>query len=60
MIAIFTLTVNPETQEMSFIGNIEPKMALPVLQQIVIMEAVKEAEKAKEVASKEAIAGLPE
>jgi len=37
---IFTFTINLETQEAAFAGNIEPQAALQILQQIVIMNTV--------------------
>jgi len=37
----FTFTINPQTQEAVFVGNIEPQVALGILQQIVISEAVR-------------------
>ena len=40
---IFTFTVNTETQEANFSGNIQPRVALQFLQDIVISEAVRQA-----------------
>lgn len=38
---IFTFTINTDTQEGNFAGNVEPKVALNILQQLVIADAVK-------------------
>lgn len=46
---IFTLTINTETQEATFAGNMEAQVALQVLQQIVIADAIS---KAKETPNK--------
>jgi hypothetical protein len=40
---IFSITVNPETREAAFAGNVEPVAALQILQQIVIDQAVQKA-----------------
>jgi len=48
MMLTFTFTVNPETQEAAFAGNIEPLAALQILQQLVIAEAIKKAKEVKE------------
>jgi len=40
---IFAFTINTETQEAAFSGNIEIQPALGILQQIAIAEAVKKA-----------------
>ena len=48
MMIIFAFTINPETQEAAFAGNIEPIAALQILQQLVIMEAVRKAREVKE------------
>ena len=40
---IFTFSINPETKEAAFAGNIEPMQALQVLQQLVIAEAIRKA-----------------
>ena len=40
---IFAFTINTETQEATFSGNVEPQAALQVLQQLAIAEAVKKA-----------------
>ena len=48
MMLTFTFTVNPETQEATFAGNIEPLAALQILQQLVIAEAIKKAREVKE------------
>ena len=39
---IFTFTTNMETQETTFAGNIEPQIALQVLQSIVVQTAAKQ------------------
>jgi len=36
MLLTFTFTINPETQEAAFAGNVEPQVALQLLQGIVI------------------------
>ena len=41
MILIFSFSINPETQEAVFAGNIEPQQALAILQNIVIAELVR-------------------
>lgn len=43
MMLTFTFTINPETQEAVFAGNIEPQAALNVLQQLAIADAIKKA-----------------
>ena len=45
---IFTFTVNTDTQEAAIAGNIEPQVALQMLQQLVIANAIKQAIKDKE------------
>jgi len=45
---IFTFTVNTDTQEAAIAGNIEPQVALQILQQLVIANAIKQAIKDKE------------
>jgi len=46
----FTFTLDPDTQEAIFAGNIEPQVALQILQNIVISDAVRKAKEAsKEV-----------
>ena len=45
---IFTFALNPQTQEATFAGNIEPQMALQILQQLVIAEAIRKAKEVKE------------
>ena len=59
MMLIFTFTVNPETKEAIFAGNIDIQVALQILQQLTLAEmirrskedntggAIKEAEVAK-------------
>lgn len=49
MIVIFTFSVSQETQEAVFAGNVEPQVALQILQSIVIANAVARAKDAKEV-----------
>ncbi len=49
---IFAFTINPETKEAAFSGNLEPAAALQILQDIVIASAVAEAEAAKKKAEK--------
>lgn len=41
---IFAFTFNPETKEAAFTGNIDPAMALKILQDIVIADALAKAE----------------
>lgn len=43
MILTFTFSVNPESNEATFAGNIEPMQALQILQGIAIAEEVKKA-----------------
>ena len=38
---IFSFSFNPETQEAAFAGNIEPQLALQLLQQLTIAEMVR-------------------
>ena len=40
---IFTFTINQENGEATFAGNIEPPVALQILQQLVIADAVQKA-----------------
>ena len=47
---IFAFTFNTETQEATFAGNIESQAALQLLQQIVIVEAVRKALEEKAMA----------
>ena len=44
MMLTFTFTINPETQEAVFAGNIEPQAALNVLQQLTLAQLVKDAQ----------------
>ena len=44
---IFTFALNPQTQEAAFAGNIEPQMALQILQQLIIAEAIRKAREVK-------------
>ena len=37
---IFTFTVNTETKQIAFAGNMEPQAALSMLQQLVIADAI--------------------
>jgi hypothetical protein len=39
---IFTFTVNTETQDANFSGNVPPRVALQFLQDIVISEAIRQ------------------
>ena len=43
MLIIFSFALNPETQEAAIAGNIEPQVALQILQQLVIANAIKQA-----------------
>ena len=45
---IFAFSLKTETQEAAFSGNIEPQVALQILQQLVIANAIKQAIKDKE------------
>ena len=47
MIILFSFTINQETKEAVFSGNIEPQVALSLLQQIVVGEAIKKASQAQ-------------
>ena len=49
---IFTFTVNTDTQEAAIAGNIEPQVALQILQQLVIANAIKQARQ-QEIKDKE-------
>ena len=51
---IFTFTVNTDTQEAAIAGNIEPQVALKILQQLVIANAIKQARQ-QEIKDKEEI-----
>lgn len=42
---IFAFTINPDTKEAAFSGNITPGVALQLLQDIVIAQAVEAAKK---------------
>lgn len=46
-ILIFTFSINPETKEATFAGNISLQEALPILQSLAIAEAVQRAAKKK-------------
>lgn len=46
MLLTFTFTISPDTQEATFAGNIEPQVALGILQQIVISEAIRKSKEA--------------
>jgi hypothetical protein len=41
MMLTFTFTLNPETQEATFAGNIEIQVALQILQQLTLAEMVR-------------------
>ena len=43
MILTFTFSINQETKEVVFAGNIEPIVALHVLQNLVIAEMIRRA-----------------
>jgi hypothetical protein len=47
MILLFSFSVNQETQEAAFAGNIEPQQAVQILQQIAIAAAVQKLKEAK-------------
>ena len=47
-LALFSFSINLETQEAAIAGNIEPQVALQILQQLVIANAIKQAIKDKE------------
>jgi len=42
---LFSFVFNPETQEAAIAGNCEPMVALQLLQQLVIANAIKRAQK---------------
>ena len=50
---IFAFTINPETKEATFSGNVQPAVALKILQDIVIADAVNKAETSKKPKDKE-------
>ena len=45
---LFAFTMNPETKKASFTGNVEPDVALKILQDIVIADAIAKADVARE------------
>ena len=45
---VFTFAFNPETKEGTFAGNIEPQLALSILQNLVVAHAVQRATNDKE------------
>lgn len=49
---IFAFTFNPETKEAAFTGNVEPQIALNILQNIVIAEGIRQAEEAQKKPAK--------
>lgn len=53
MLLIFTFAINPETKEATFSGNVQPAVALKILQDIVIADAVSKAEASKKPKDKE-------
>ena len=46
---IFTFTLNTETKQIAFAGNMEPQAALSMLQQLVIADAINKAQAAKSI-----------
>ncbi|MBA7586150.1 hypothetical protein ES708_28146 [subsurface metagenome] len=46
---LFSFVFNPETKEGTIAGNVEAGVALNILQQLVIAQAIQAAEQAKEV-----------
>lgn len=50
---IFAFTINPETKEADWCGNVQPAVALQILQKIVIAEAVNKVETSKKPKDKE-------
>ena len=54
MFLTFTFTINPETQEATFAGNVGIQEALGILQQLVIADAIQQAKK-REIAKPEEI-----
>lgn len=58
MLLTFTFTVNQETQEAAFAGNITPQQALQMLQNVVINLGVAEAVKRAKDGGKEVKGGL--
>jgi len=54
---IFTFTVNTDTQEAAIAGNIEPQVALQILQQLVIANAIKQAR--QQEIKEETVEGAP-
>ena len=49
---LFSFTINPETQEAAFAGNIEPQQALSILTQLALAEGIKRATEAKQQVEK--------
>jgi len=45
---IFTFTINSETQEAAFAGNVKPQAALHILQQLVVAEEIRKAKEKEE------------
>jgi len=50
---IFTFTINSETQEASFAGNVPIEIALQILQQLTIAEMVKRSQEKPEEKEKQ-------
>ena len=57
MLIIFSFALNPETQEAAIAGNIEPQVALQILQQLVIANAIKQAR--QQEIKEETVEGAP-
>ena len=56
-LALFSFSINLETQEAAIAGNIEPQVALQILQQLVIANAIKQAR--QQEIKEETVEGAP-
>ena len=54
---IFTFTINTETNEAAFGGNVEPSAALQVLQNLVIADGIRRAQASREASLEKGKAG---
>lgn len=48
MMLTFTFTLNPDTQEATFAGNIDVQVALQILQQLTVAEMIRRSKATKE------------
>jgi len=55
MIITFSFAFNPETKEGTFAGTCDPMMALSILQQLLIANAIQKAQQKKEGEKIEAV-----